>query len=286
MRFLYNHTTKTQRPVMQAQTLDENLEQHPINPDHSTNIRRDLDTRDEPLISAQAVDQERLLKAVDDPTTDPEGAANRASSSEAFPAWVLEEYRLSKSTYWGKPNADGKEHLIPKESLVKAVIQVHIDGEATIGKMLDLSLGATNAVNYKTMMESYELMFMTMDKNYLYPMMNGLSNMTRAAFAERAFTKYSFLSALARQKPDTDLPEYMDFLKERMLQAATMCGTLVAVHSKMWSIMEYKNSPTYLVDNEIKLKLCQNAKFLETRNKPVEAPKPSAEDQRSLAALC
>lgn len=245
-----------------------------------------IDDRKEPLESAKEVDNERFLKVVDDPQADPEGAARRENTAEAFPAWVLEEYKPSKFSYWGKPNADGKEHLIPKESLVRAVIQVHKDGEAFLGKMLDLSRAASNAVNFKTLMESHEYMAMTLDKPYMYPIMNALSNTTRAAFAERAFSKYSFLSALARQKPDVELPEYMDFLKERMLTAATMCGTWVAVHARLWEIMEYKNSPSYLVDNEIKLKLCQNAKFLESRNKPIEAPKPSAEDQRSLAALC
>lgn len=283
---MYNPLTKQSKPLMQQRTLDENLEQLTVNPDHSTNIRRDLDTRDEPLVSAQAVDQERMLKLVDDPTTDPEGATTRASSSDAFPAWILEEYKLSRSSYWGKPNLDGKDHLIPKESLIRAVIQVHKNGEETIGKMIELAHGTSNAVNFKAMMESHEFMFMTMDKNFLYPMMNGLNNLTRGAFADRAFTKYSFLSALQRQKPDTDLPDYMDFLKERMLQAAAMCGTCVAVHSKMWTIMQYKNSPTYTVDNEIKMKLVQNAQYLEKRNKPIEAPRPSAEDQRSLAALC
>lgn len=271
MKYLRNHITNELKPVSNM---------HP-------DALKTLDNREEPLVAAQAVDQERMLKAVDDPTTDPEGAERRADTAEAYPFWVLEEYRPSKSTYWGKPNPDGKEHLIPKESLVKAVIQTHINGEATLGKMIELAHGATNAVSFKALTESYEFMFMTADKSYLYSIMNSLSGITRAAFADRAFTKYSFLSALQRQKPDVvDLPEYMDFLKERMLQSATMCGTWASIHSKMWTLMEYKNSPTYVVDNEIRMKLVQNAKFLESRNKPIEAPRPTQEDQRSLAAMC
>lgn len=272
---LYNPLTKESKEVNQLNTGN-------VHPD----VLKQIDQRNEPLESANAVDNERMLKVVDDPTTDPDGAARRADTADAFPAWVLEEYRVSPHTYWGRPHADGKEHLIPKESLVKAVIQTHVDSNEYLGKMLELCVQGSNMGSHKALLDSYTFMFGSADKSYHFIMMGSLGSMVRTAFAERAFTKYAFLSALRRQKPDVELPEFMGFLKERMIVASAMCGTLYTVHRTCWDLCEYKGIPEYRVENEIKVRLANEAKRLEDRNKPVEAPRPSLNDQRSLAAMC
>lgn len=250
-------------------------------------VMNQISDRKEPMELAIEQDQgSRVAKLPDDPSTDPEGAARRADSAEAYPPFILQDYKLSKTNYWGKVWPDKLEHLIPKNSLVAAVMQVAKDSEKNYGGMLALATGKDNIGNFNLIKNAYTCMIAGVDDQFKFPLMRALGNLTNQALAERAFQKYMYMQAASRHEEGKDEPEWMLGMKDRMIKASAIAGTYVMVHGECWTMCEYKNSPSYMLDNEIKLRLTNNAKFLEDRFGDKPRALPTVADHLAVALNC
>lgn len=250
-------------------------------------VMAQIDSRKEPMELAKAEDQKRNLdKLPDDPTTDPEGAERRASSSDAYPPFVYEDYKESNLNLWGKKWTDGKQHLVPKNSTVAAVLQIAKDSENSYGGMFKLAYGDSNKHNMVLLRDTWTNMLAGVDDNYKFPIMRQLGNIVNQALAERAFQKYMYRTMASRHDENEQEPEWLMAARDRMLRAAAIAGTWVTVHAECWKLCEYKNLPVYYLENDIKLRLVNNAKYLEERyaDKPQDLPKVS--DRLKLAMDC
>lgn len=259
---------------------------------HPDNLK-DLDNRREPILDVMEHGATTVADYLDDTIADPEGAANRAnaSSGDAFPAWIYEDYDYSWKTIWGQPNKDKAQHLIPKQSTIEAVLAIHEQGWNVIGKTLDLARAPGNMGTFMLLKNSYTLMIADADKAYQFPIMNTLSNLTRSALAERAFAKYQYLRAVQRYtKPGEepkDLPEFVENLQSRMMMAATQAGTWLTIHGECWRLADYSNKPTYNnMDYDIRQRLMNNARYLEKEYKRTPQARPDALTHMSLANEC
>ncbi len=284
MKYLYKPETKQFKQLTTKETqpmISGNL--------HPDNVA-DLDRRVEPMVQAQAPIPPANLYP-QDPTTDPD-IIKRQTTQNDYPGWVFYEYLLSKYSLWGKPWPDGKEHLIPKKQFIANVVGMHIEGENTIGKMIELALAPSNLGNTNILLSAYTTMFVGVDKPYIFPQMQSLGRIAQGALARRAFDKYAYVSAASRwdsnpESLNSDEPEWLKNMESRMLEAATVAGTWCRVHSEMWHILEWKSNPTYHnVENEIKLLATNQAKWIEDNYGPVKAEKPTISDKRALAAAC
>lgn len=252
---------------------------------HEDNLK-DLDRRIEPMVQA-TMPTPPAERYVPDPTTDPEVEQRQAATPNEYPSWVFYEYFLSNKTLWGKAWPDGKEHLVPKSSFVNAVIDTHIEGEKTLGKMIELAFADSNKANTLLLLDAWTTIFVGVDKTYVFEHMQALGRMTQSALARRAFDKYTYLSAASRLNPNEDEPEWFMNRRSRMIEAATKAGTYCRIHSEMWQLLEWKNSPNYNnVANEIKLLIVNQAKWIEDNYGPKVVERPKVSDQHALAAMC
>lgn len=284
MKYLYKPQTNTLKPLTSGNSaqMSGNL--------HEDNLK-DLDNRTEPMEQSMkpTPPAERYQP---DPTTDPD-ISKRQTTQNDFPGWVFYEYKLDKVNLWNKPWPDGKEHLVPKKQFIANIVGMHIEGENTIGKMIELALMPTNIGNTNILLSAYTTMFVGIDKPYIFPQMQSLGRIAQGALARRAFDKYAYLSAAERwensqdAKDNKDEPEWLGSMYTRMLEAATQAGTWCRVHSECWHILEWKNNPTYNnVENEIKLLAVNQARWIEDNHGPVQAERPKISDKRALAAAC
>lgn len=271
--------------------LFKNNQQHRAKMTTSGNLPKEvldqIDQRKEPIESVQELSNIRSIdKLNDDPTTDPEGAKARAATTDEYPPFVYLDYKPSYLNFWGKKWADNKEHLIPKNSTVAAVIQVHKDSEGKYGKMLELAYAEGNKANMKLILDAYTTMLLGVDKDFQFPIMQQLGNLANSTLANRAFQKYMYANAAARLDTTQDPPEWFAGMRDRMVQAAIQAGTWVNCHMECWKLMDYKNAPTYFVDNDVKLRLVNNAKFLEDRYGDKKQEQPKIADHLALALEC
>lgn len=273
---------KDNKPVRTVNMQVQQDNQPSLHPDNL----KDIERREEPMVQASRPTPP-ADRYVPDDTTDPGVTARLGEDANDFPSWIFNEYKLSKTSLWGKPWPDGKEHLIPKQATIAAVIELHNAGQQTIGKMLELAFSSSNTKNTQVLKECWTKMLTEADRSFSFDLMNKLSSLTQTALADRAFFKHSFIQAAGRLKEGEEEPEWFGGMKERMLQAAIRAGTWVHIHSECWKAMEYKDTPKYNnVPNEIRLRLVNNARFLEERYGPEKIERPTLQDQHALAALC
>ena len=252
---------------------------------------KQIDDREEPLVTVAKLDESTTAKAlsqlVDDPSTDPEGAARRAEgNAEAFPPFILADYKLSPVSFWGKPWPDKLEHLIPKTALVTSVLQVAKLSENNYGGMLALATGSSNKSNYDHIKQGFEAMMLGLDKEYIFPLMRQLGNLTNQALAERAFQKYMYMQAASRQDESKPEPDWLLNLKDRMMKASAMAGTYVVTHGECWKIAQFNGTPRYTLENEVKLRLVNNARYLENNFGDKPQPLPTVADHLAVALDC
>lgn len=223
---------------------------------------------------------------VPDTTTDPDIAQRQAETGNDYPTFVFIDYRLSDKSYWGKPNPDGKEHLVPKKEAIVAVYDIHLAGEQTIGKMIELARGPANNANFKLIEDAYNSMIAGTDTEYQFPLMSALASMTSRAFAERAFQKYMYLQAASKLKDGEEPPEWFGAMVDRMTKASAACGTWSWVHLCAWKQLEWSGSPTYNnVMNDIIMRMVNNARYLEKTYGPTRRELPKVSDHYALAAM-
>ena len=221
----------------------------------------------------------------DDTMADPEGAARRAEEA-TYPDWALTDYEPSLKNYWGKAWPDGKEHLIPKESTVAAVMQHHIDGMANIKDMVALAY-STHDEAIKVLKEHYEGICAGIPQRFVYPVMKGLASQVQTAFAERAYAKHLFVGAYGSVRdPDAELPEFVERRQTKVFEAAADAGMWYEVHNHMWNFNTYKNSPQYYVEQDVKFRLISSAKYIDEQYRAVRSPTAPAREYVQTTLAC
>jgi hypothetical protein len=248
-----------------------------------------LDNRMEPLEMAQAIDnQSRMRLLPDDPSTDPEGAERRQQTTDNYPPFVFNLYKLSPVTLWNKRWPDGKEHLIPRSDTIEGCIQMAIAGEKTIGKMIDLAWAKSNAHNMTLIHSNWTDMIGQVDEPYVFGLMRQLGNLAASALAERAVQKYLYMDSVSRLNlaEGEDQPEWLNRARDRMIQAATIAGVYTWTHQECWTIAQYNGKPKYYLEFEIKTRLANNASYLEKNYGKNAKPQVTIDDQIALALAC
>ena len=125
-----------------------------------------------------------------------------------------------------------------------------------------------------------------LDKEYIFPLMRQLGNLTNQALAERAFQKYMYMQAASRQDESKPEPDWLLNLKDRMMKASAMAGTYVVTHGECWKIAQFNGTPRYTLENEVKLRLVNNARYLENNFGDKPQPLPTVADHLAVALDC
>lgn len=222
----------------------------------------------------------------DDTLGDPEGAAARAEVA-AYPDWALVDYEPSRTNFWGKPwNSAGTEHLVPKQATIASVMEHHNQGMSTIKEMVSMA-HQEKAETIKVLKENYESILAGISDDMKYPVMKGISNAVQVALAERAYAKHLFVSAYGSVRdPDAELPEYVANRQDKVFEAAIKAGVWYDVHQHCWDYVQYKGTPKYYVENDVKFRLINAAKYIDEQYREVKAVTAPAREYVQTTLAC
>ena len=243
-----------------------------------------LEGEREELLPAKETTQDMYT---DDTIGDPEGAAARQEAQEqaSFPDWVFNDYVLSTKTVWGKAWSDGKEHLVPKQTTIDSVINLHKAGEENYLQMVKMA-HSTDAARIESLKNGYETVLADATGKDVFPVLKGIGNQVQVALAERAYRKHLYIAAADRVPADQPQPEYVENLQTNMFNAATDAGVWYDLHAHCWNYVQWKNSPVYYVDNEIKLRLVNAARYIDENYRSVKPVVAPTSEQVKLAIAC
>ena len=220
----------------------------------------------------------------EDTLADPEGVAARQEHS-LYPEWVFNDYTVSKLNIWGKPNEDGKEHLVATASTIDSIMRLHDAGMQSelIAGMVDLASGE-HSDTIDTLIDNYTNILHSLSGKSHYAVVKGVGDAATSALAERAYRKHLFISATGRVRDtEAELPPYVEKLQEQMWEAAIDAGVWYKVHNELWSHLQWKGAPKYYVQNDVKLRLVNAAKYIENNHRAVQPIKASTADHKQMA---
>lgn len=199
----------------------------------------------------------------DDTQGDPEGAEVRAharSERVDYPEWVFGNFKLSKTTYYGKPWPDKGEHLIPREVTIQEILEVHEQGMQ--GEFLDncLTMGA-KMNRFEILKQKYLELVDEAPADLQFGIMRGLGNSVEEALAKRAVSKFRFGEAADRANMDEDK---LSDLFQRAMNDAEKAGALMWIHRAAWQSLQWKSEPKYTrVKNSIVLEQIRAAEYID-----------------------
>lgn len=242
-----------------------------------------LEGEREELLPAKETTQDMYTQ---DTLADPEGAATREMTA-AYPDWALNDYEPSATNYWGKPWPQGNgEHLVPKETTIAAVMEHHVQGMATVKDMVAMA-HQEQAETIKILKENYESILAGIPDSQKYPVMKGISNAVQVALAERAYAKHLFISAYGSVRdPDAELPEFVQRRQDKVFEAAVTAGIWYDVHQHCWDFVQYKGSPKYYIENDVKFRLINAAKYIDEQYREVKPVVAAAREYVETTLAC
>ena len=222
----------------------------------------------------------------DDTIGDPEGAAARAEVA-AYPDWALVDYEPSTTTFWGKPwNSAGTEHLVPKQATVASVMEHHVQGMTTVKEMVAMA-HQEQAESIKVLKDNYESILAGISDDMKYPVMKGIANAVQTALAERAYAKQLFVNAYGSVRdPDQELPDFVAKRQDKVFESAIKAGVWYDVHQHCWNYVQYKGSPKYYVENDVKFRLINAAKYIDEQYREVKAVTAPAREYVQTTLAC
>ena len=222
----------------------------------------------------------------DDTLADPDGAAARAEVP-TYPDWALNDYEPSPRTYWGKPWPQGNgEHLVPKESTIAAVMEHHVQGMATVKDMVAMA-HQEQAETINVLKENYESILAGVSSDMKFPVMKGISNAVQVALAERAYAKHLFVTAYGSVRdPDKELPDFVQRKQDQVFEAAIKAGIWYDVHHHCWDYVQYKGSPKYFVESDVKFRLIDAAKYIDEQYREVKPVVAAAREYVETTLAC
>ena len=242
-----------------------------------------LEGEREELLPAKETTQDMYTQ---DTLADPEGAAAREEVA-AYPDWALNDYEPSPRNYWGKPWPQGNgEHLVPKESTIAAVMEHHVQGMATVKDMVAMA-HQEQGETIKVLKENYESILAGIPDSQKYPVMKGISNAVQVALAERAYAKHLFISAYGSVRdPDAELPEFVQRRQDKVFEAAVTAGIWYDVHQHCWDFVQYKGTPNYYIENDVKFRLINAAKYIDEQYREVKPVVAAAREYVETTLAC
>jgi hypothetical protein len=222
----------------------------------------------------------------DDTLADPEGAAARAEVA-AYPDWALVDYEPSTTDFWGKAwNNAGTEHLVPKQVAVASVMDHHTQGMTTVKEMVAMA-HQEQAETIKTLKDNYESILAGISDDMKYPVMKGIANAVQTALAERAYAKHLFVNAYGSVRdPDQELPDFVAKRQDKVFESAIKAGVWYDVHQHCWNYVQYKGSPKYYVENDVKFRLINAAKYIDEQYREVKAATAPAREYVQTTLAC
>lgn len=209
-----------------------------------------LEGEREELLPAKETTQDMFN---DDSYADPEGAERRALNEQQerqmYPQWILEDYQVSSTDYYGNRWADGKAHLIPKQSFIDGVVACHNEG------MQPEFIQGMHAMGEKdsAAQEAYELLsdcygkMIELGNPHTYNLVIGVGNGASNQLAERAYRRYLNDQAVDNLRPEDDPNQ--DWVLNRgtaLTQASVNASVWVRLHAEVWSQAGWGGSPQYV----------------------------------------
>lgn len=199
----------------------------------------------------------------DDTQGDPEGAEARAAGRfdrVDYPEWVFGNFKVSKTTYYGKPWPDKTEHLVPRETTIQEIFEIHEEGMQ--GDHLDNCLIMGQKMNrFETLQQKYLELVDEAPVELQFGIMRGLGNSVEEALAKRAVSKFRFSEAAARTNMEED--KLADMFG-RAMNDAEKAGALIWIHRECWKLLQWKNEPKYMrVKNSIVLEQIRAAEYID-----------------------
>lgn len=219
---------------------------------------------------------------------DPEGSQTRAENvaTAEFPDWVYTDYEPSTTTLWGGSWPDGKAHLVPLKSTVDSVIQLHVEGMDNYAGMVDLAMKSEGST-IDLLRDTYDTILTQTPDKYHFGVLRGIGNQVQTLLAERAYRKYLYISAAGRVRDTSkEMPEYVEKLQDSMFTASIDAGVWYTVHQDCWKSVGWKGQPTYYVENEIKYRLINAAKYIDTTHRAVQPVRATMADYSQVALTC
>ena len=244
---------------------------------------RDVESKEPPIDHPRTTLDDKITE---DPTTDLDGARERANPSAGanFPMWVYGDFEESRVDYWGRPWQDGRVHLIPRKATVLTVLELHNDG---LDNLIDRAAAGKkeDPVSYDLLHTSYTTLVEMVDPRHHYGIIRGLGDQVTTLLAERAYTKHRLLQALDSQRPDSDNVDYIEKAEEAAMQASYDAGIWWDVHQDCWRAAGFNNEPSYpRVENAIAMRLINVASYIERTHRKSEGPAPLTEDRKAIVA--
>lgn len=242
--------------------------------------------RNEPGVAERG----RLEGVHEDPTTDPEGAAVRANpdAGNMFPAFVFEDFELSKRMGNGQPWADGKEHLVPKRHTIEQIMELHEHGlQPEIFQGMKQRASEQDAYRVERLLTGYRLILSSDDDRMrAFDVMRSIGDICNRKLAERAVRKYQLISALSRANiQDGKMPDFVEKSEERAAKASLEAGIWALVHGTLWLETDYSGSPQYYVRGQVVFALNDQAKFFEQNYRRESVMERASSDDYAKMAL-
>ena len=166
-----------------------------------------------------------------------------------YPQWILEDYQVSSKDYYGNAWADGKAHLIPKQSFIDGVVACHnegmlpefVQGMHTMGEQDSAAQEA-----YELMSDCYGKMI-ELGNTHTYNLVIGVGNGASNQLAERAYRRYLNDQAVDNLRPEDDPNQ--DWILNRgtaLTHASVNASVWVRLHAEVWSQAGWGGSPQYV----------------------------------------
>ena len=109
----------------------------------------------------------------------------------------------------------------------------------------------------------------------------------QVALAERAYAKHLFISAYGSVRdPDAELPEFVQRRQDKVFEAAVTAGIWYDVHQHCWDYVQYKGTPNYYIENDVKFRLINAAKYIDEQYREVKPVVPAAREYVQTTLAC
>ena len=220
-----------------------------------------------------------------DTIADPEGTEQRERRREQWPAFVLESYYEDTKSLWGKPNKNDESLLRPTAAhIMECMSFSEISDEDNAAMTV---LANTQSDMFDTLFSSYSNMLDTVDGATTFEIMKSVANITTNNLAKRAIAKATYFSATGRLTESYEpIPEYVERMQDRMLEASTQAAVWKQVHAALWSYLKWNKSPIYFTENAIKNELAQKARYFDKTYRPVKPVVATGDDLSKFKVAC
>lgn len=222
-----------------------------------------------------------------DTIADPEGARIRDNVKYlGFPKFVLDNFYDDTKNLWGKANKNNAQALRPTDVHIQECVNFSAITDEDDIAMNRMGI-ATHGESIITVRDAYITILDSIESTMHFEVMKQVANITTNMLAKRAIAKATYSSATGRVTESyEEVPEYIENLQTRMLEASANAGMWRAIHKDLWTHLNWQKSPVYYIDNAIKMDLHQKASYFDKTYRPVAPATATVDDLKKFTIAC